>query len=271
MKKSIRKIRITAVSYLNTKPLLYGLLNSPVADQIDLQLNIPSVCAHKLQTDEADLGLVPVAIIPELSTPRIVSDYCIGTVGAVKTVALFAERPLPQLDRILLDYHSRTSVALTRILLTDYWQIDPLLVPAQTGFIDEIGGSTGGLVIGDRTIGLERRFTYVYDLGKAWMDHTGLPFVFAAWVSNRVLPKSFITAFNAALKSGVDKVPELMYLLPAPDPEFDLEEYYTRYISYPLDQPKRLALARFLDRLSGSIPTTIRQSLALAETGISDH
>jgi chorismate dehydratase len=89
----MKKIRVVAVSYLNTKPLLYGLLHSPLAEQIDLQLQIPSVCASKLQRGEADLGLVPVAIIPELSNPHILSDYCIGTHGTVRTVCLFSERP----------------------------------------------------------------------------------------------------------------------------------------------------------------------------------
>ena len=73
----MEKVKITAVSYLNTKPLLYGLLQSEVAKQIDLSLDIPAVCAQKLLNQEADLGLVPVAIIPELDTPHIISDFCI--------------------------------------------------------------------------------------------------------------------------------------------------------------------------------------------------
>ena len=84
------KIKVTAVSYLNTKPFLYGIFNHGLEEELDLELNIPSVCAQKLRDGEVDLGLVPVAIIPQLIRPHIISDYCIGTVGAVKTVCLYS-------------------------------------------------------------------------------------------------------------------------------------------------------------------------------------
>jgi chorismate dehydratase len=245
----VSKLKLTAVSYLNTKPLLYGLLHSPLASQIELQLDIPSACAQRLRSGDADLGLVPVAVIPELDQPQIISDYCIGTVGAVKTVAIYSQQPLEQVEQLYLDHHSRTSVELTKLLLRDYWQLAPRLIPAQEGYIEQITGPRAGLVIGDRTIGLERRFEYVYDLGEAWMRHTGLPFVFAAWVSTRPLPPPFVAAFNAALCQGLAQIPQLMFLLPSPHPDFDLQEYFTRHISYELDAPKRQALARFLSSI----------------------
>lgn len=250
----MRKLKVTAVSYLNTKPLLYGLLQSPVAQQIDLKLEIPSACARRLREGDADLGLVPVAVIPELDTPRLISDYCIGTAGAVKTVALFSEKPLEEVEELYLDHHSRTSVELTKLLLRDYWKVSPRLIPAADGYIDALGGACAGLVIGDRTIGLEARFPYVYDLGEAWLRHTGLPFVFAAWVSNRPLDPGFEREFSQALRAGVEQIPQLMYLLPSPHPSFDLEEYFTRYISYELDEKKREALGRFLEAIGVRVP-----------------
>jgi chorismate dehydratase len=258
-----RPLRITAVSYLNTKPLLYGLLNHPIASQIDLQLDIPSVCADKLEAGRVDMGLIPVAAIPNLSTPYLISDYCIGSEGAVKTVGIYADVPLEKLDTLYLDFHSRTSVALTKLLLRDHWALAPIILPAEEGFIERIGGRTGALVIGDRTIGLEEKHTYFYDLGQAWKDHTGLPFVFAAWISNRPLDPTFVAAFNEALAQGVAKVPELMYLLPSPDPSFDLEAYYTRHISYDLNYPKRLAMSRFLREVSDTLPNSLMESLAV--------
>ena len=267
MRNASKKIKVTAVSYLNTKPLLYGLLGSPVAKAIDLQLDIPSQCAAKLESGEADVGLVPVAVLPHLENPRIISDYCIGTVGSVKTVAIFADRPLEQLERIYLDFHSRTSVELARILLAEHWMLQPCLVAAKKGFRDAIGDKTGALVIGDRTIGLEQKYPFVYDLGQAWMDFTGLPFVFAAWVSNQPLPTEFLRAFNEALESGVKKVSELMYILPSPDPSFNLEEYYTQHISYELDYPKRMALTRFLQYLRPALQPSLLESLATVSPG----
>lgn len=246
----MKKIKITAVSYLNTKPLLYGLLQSPIANNLDLSLDIPSICAQKLLQGEADLGLVPVAVIPDIPNARIVSDYCIGTNRYVKTVGIYADQPIETLTGLYLDHHSRTSVALSKVLLRDYWNLAPELIPASDGYIDKIGGSVGGVVIGDRTIGLEDRFKYFYDLGNAWYEFKQLPFVFAAWVSNKELPAAFLKSFNQALRTGVEAIPQLMYLLTTPSEQFDLQSYFTQNINYELDAPKRKALEIFLEILS---------------------
>ncbi len=248
------KIKVTAVSYLNTKPFLYGIFEHKLEEELDLELNIPSVCAQKLSSGEVDLGLVPVAVIPQLANPHIISDYCIGTVGAVKTVCLYSHCPLEEITSIYLDHHSRTSAALLQLLLREYWQLNPQLLPAFEGYIDKIEGTTAGLVIGDRTIGLEKRFPYVYDLGEVWESYTGLPFVFAAWVSNKPLAPEFIERFNQALATGLDHIPQLIYLLPKPESDFDLQAYFTHHISYELDAPKRIALDRFLKALGVEHP-----------------
>ncbi|MEM1323597.1 MAG: menaquinone biosynthesis protein [Bacteroidota bacterium] len=257
------KLKVTAVSYLNTKPLLYGLVSQGLDKEIDLQLDIPSRCAAKLKSGEVDLGLVPVAIIPELDTPHIISDYCIGAVGAVQTVCIYSDVPIEQVSHLYLDYHSRTSVALTRLLLRDYWQLQPELIAGQAGFEEEIGGRKAGLVIGDRAIGLDQRYAYCYDLGEVWMQHTGLPFVFAAWVSRRPLDPAFVETFNRAMAEGIAHIPQLIYLLPSPQQDFDLQHYFTHYISYELDTPKRQALARFLAQISERLQPSLESSLLI--------
>ena len=238
--------RLVAVSYLNTKPLLYGLLRSPISDTLAIDLAIPSECARQLVAGEADIALVPVAVLPELPYYEIISDYCIGADGAVATVCIYGDVPLEQLTHVYLDHHSRTSVMLTRLLLEEYWEHEITFLEAEDGYIDHINGTIGGLVIGDRTIGLERRFQYVYDLGEAWKHHTGLPFVFAAWVTTKPLPQAFVTQFNAALEEGLAHLPQLQLLLPPPAPGFDLTGYFTHHIDYALDEGKREALGRFL-------------------------
>ncbi len=242
----MRKIKVTAVSYLNTKPLLYGIFKSKIAAQIDIQLDIPSVCAEKLLTGEADMGLVPVAIIPFIKNAKIISDFCIGTNGAVETVCIYGDVPIEEMESIYLDFHSKTSVELTRYLLQNHWKLNPFLLDAKEGYIGKIRAKTGGLVIGDRTIGLASKYKYVYDLGLEWKKHTGLPFVFAAWVSNKELSQSFISNFNAALKSGIDNIPQLINLMPTSSSDFDLNNYFTNHINYELDLPKKEALALFL-------------------------
>lgn len=254
------KIKVTAVSYLNTKPLLYGILNSSIADQIELQLDIPSVCARKLNSGEADLGLIPVAAIPEIEHAEIVTDYCIGANGKVKTVCIYGDCPIEEMEAIYLDYHSRTSVELTKLLLKDYWKLSPKLIPATPGYETKISNKTGGLIIGDRTIGLDGQYPFIYDLGELWQKHTGLSFVFAAWVSNRTLNPVFIRQFNEAMKKGVAAIPQLIYLLPTQ--EFDLEAYFTHNISYEFDLQKRESLALFLNSISGdSLSEATKNSL----------
>lgn len=249
-------MRVTAVSYLNTKPLLYGLLSSDLRDELDIQLDIPSACARHLIDGEADLGLVPIAALPEIPDWRLISDYCIGTDGPVRTVCIYSQEPIERLERIYLDFHSRTSVMLTRLLLRDHWKLRPELLDARPGYEKQIAGTTGGLIIGDRAIELEEGFRYRYDLGEEWKKHTGLPFVFAAWVSRKPLPASFVKRFNAALARGVAAIPELLLLLPNPRPGFDLEQYYRRNISYELTAEKRRAMDRFLQfvRRHRSVP-----------------
>jgi chorismate dehydratase len=243
------KIKISAVSYLNSKPFLYGLYKHDIDKEVALSLDMPSECARKLLSGEVDLGLVPVAVIPQLKESHIISDFCIGAHGKVKTVSIFAKAPLAELTHLYLDYQSRTSVALAKLLLKNYWQQAPTLLEAKPGYIDQIEDKVGALIIGDRTIGLEARFPYVYDLSEAWTAWTGLPFVFAAWVANKALPTSFISTFNAALMDGINCIDQVAQLFQSSHLHFDVLEYYQKYISYPLDDAKKAAMQLFLSRL----------------------
>lgn len=246
----MKKFKASAVSYINTKPFRYGIFKSGLEAEIELELDIPSECARKLKSKEVDFALVPVAIIPELNDPSIISDYCIGATGAVKTVCIFSEVPLEEVTAVYLDFHSRTSVELTKILLHEYWKLSPILIPATEGYEAAIQGNTAGLVIGDRAIVLKDKFPFVYDLGAIWNDYTGLPFVFAAWVSTKHLPEDFLNRFNIAMKMGIEQIPQLSMLMPSPDPRFDLKEYLTKNISYLLDSSKRNGLDLFLKKIS---------------------
>jgi len=242
-----RKIRVGAVSYLNTKPLLYGIEHSPVINEIELKIDYPSRIATMLLNDEIDIGLVPVAIIPRLKEYHINTDYCIGSDGAVASVCLFSEEPIEKVENILLDYQSRTSVQLAKVLLKEYWKIDPVLTDAKEDFRDHIKGTTAGLVIGDRALEQRKISPYIYDLGETWKKHTGLPFVFAAWVSNKKLSDGFVSAFNAANKTGIENIAALLKGLQYD--VFDLEKYYAQCISYHLDDEKRKGLDLFLKKI----------------------
>lgn len=253
-------LRLSAVSYLNTKPFIYGLFRSDLAGEIDLSLDIPSVCAQKLRSGEADLVLSPIAVVPELPEAWLMSNYCIGATGAVKTVCVFSEKPLEEVKRIYLDFHSRTSVALVKVLSEKYWKIGAELTPAPPGFEQLIGGDTAALIIGDRAIGLDKKFPHVYDLGEAWTAWTGLPFVFAAWIALKPLNPELMARFNRALKAGIDHIPELVKILPGMD-HFNLESYFRKNISYPLDEAKWQAMNRFLNIIAGEDGYTLRRTV----------
>ena len=194
-----RKIRVGAVSYLNTKPLLFGIEHAEVRNKIELKIDYPSRIAAMLLNDEIDIGLVPVAIIPKLEEYYLNTDYCIGSDGAVASVCLFSEVPIHKVEKVLLDYQSRTSVQLAKILLKEYWKVDPVAEDAKEDFREHIYGTTAGLVIGDRALEQRKKSAYIYDLGEAWKNFTDLPFVFAAWISNKNLDKNFIKEFNEAI------------------------------------------------------------------------
>ena len=144
-----------------------------------------------------------------------------------------------------MDYQSRTSVALLKILLHHYWKISPQLIPAEKGYEAEIRDRTAGLVIGDRAFLQRKKSKYIYDLGSAWKDMTGLPFVFAAWVANTKLSNEFISSFNEATSDGLKHIGGIVQANPFED--YDLFTYYTSNISYVLDAKKREGLKYFLE------------------------
>ncbi len=236
------------MSYLNTKPLIYGFEQGMMAGEVELVNDYPSKVAEKLLLDEIDIGLVPVAIIPSLPRHYIISDYCIGCDGPVASVCLFSDVAIEAIETILLDYQSKTSVALLKILLKEYWKISPALIMAGEGYEKQIGGTTAGLVIGDRSFQQRLVSTHIYDLGEAWKALTGLPFVFAAWISNKPLTPQFEAAFNAANKEGIDRLDEV--IAKNPFTVFDLAEYYHTFIKFRMNMAMREAIALFLKKLN---------------------
>jgi chorismate dehydratase len=243
-----RKIRVGAVSYLNTKPLLFGIENSPIVHTISLVTEYPSRIADMLLRDEIDIGLVPVSVIPQLKEYHINTDYAIGCNGPVASVCLLSQCPMEEIDTVLLDYQSRTSVALVRILFKKLWKKHPVFRPAEPDFLEEIKGHTAAVVIGDRALKQRNKSNYVYDLGEAWKELTGLPFVFAAWISNKKLERSWVEQFSLANAYGIQHISEVIEQFPSTD--FDLKEYYTHFLSYELDEEKKKGLDQFLQWLT---------------------
>ena len=244
------KIKVGAVSYLNTKPMVHLLEQGHLSDSFHFIFDYPSNVATKLLNDEIDFGLVPVAVIPQIQHPQIVSPYCIATDGEVASVCLFSEVPLDQIETILLDYQSRSSVGLLKILLKYFWKINPILIEANAGFENQISNTTAGLVIGDRALIKRNATKYIFDLGLAWKEMTGLPFVFAVWLANKKLDKSKIALFNAEVEKGLSMIPAVVSQLDFK--HYDLLHYYQKNISYVLDEKKSAAIEKYLSYLKES-------------------
>lgn len=237
------------VSYLNTRPLLLGMEQSPFKERIELMKAYPAQIAQALLNDTIDIGLIPVAIMPLLKQPKLVSKYVIGTEGEVASVALFSQVPMDQIEKVYLDYQSRTSVALAKILFKEYWKKEVEFLNATEGYISHINGKTAGIIIGDRALDSLDKYEHIYDLGSAWKAYTGLPFVFAAWVANKPIPEEFMEAFDHANAYGLDKLDEVIALIPASQQVYDLHKYYTENISYEMTDEKRAGLELFLNAL----------------------
>ena len=194
-------LRLGAVSYLNTKPLVYGLDAFP--DQFDVRFDVPSKCATLLHEGTLDLGLIP-AIEYLRGDYRIVPDVSIASDGAVATVALFTRTPLPQVRTIALDLSSRTSVALTRVLCATHWRIAPSFTAAEPDLDAMLARADAALVIGDPAFEIDPEKSGVtkIDLGTEWKTMTGLPFVYAMWVGR---PRAATPAHCRMLQEARDR------------------------------------------------------------------
>jgi chorismate dehydratase len=242
----VNKIRISAVSYTNTKPFIYGIQHSGILDKIELSLDMPSDCAQKLIDDVVDIGLIPVAATLSLPQWEIVSEYCIGAVGAVNSVFVFSNCDIKDVKYLQLDPQSRSSNNLARVLLKNYWQVTPELIKDAVDYAQSTEANTAFVQIGDRTFGKKDKYKFAYDLAEEWQKFTGLPFMFAAWIANKPIPQEFMNEFNEALKYGLDHRAELFEELPMRD-DFDIKDYLMHKIDFDMTEDKKKALYMFLD------------------------
>ena len=240
------KIRISAVSYTNTKPFLYGIEHTSIINKITLSLDNPSDCAQKLIDDVVDLGLIPVAATLSLPEWHIVSDYCIGAVGAVKSVFIFSNCKISDVKTLQLDPQSRSSNNLAKVLLKNFWKTKPQLVVNADNYEKSTDPNTAFVQIGDRTFGKKEKYPFVYDLSEEWQKFTGLPFVFAAWIANKPLPAEFMQEFNISLKFGLDHRAEVLKTLPERK-DFDFEDYLFNRLDFDFDPDKLEAFHLFLN------------------------
>lgn len=197
------KIRVGAVSYLNTKPLIESLEDR--CPDIELSLDLPSRLAAQLAKGELDVALIPSVETFRLDGSIILSDACIGCRGPVWSVKLISRKPFEEIRTLALDEGSRTSVGLVQVLLQKKYNLRPLVSALPIDQELSQAKADAVLVIGDRAMHIEPDpFPFQWDLGEQWCRWTGLPFVFAMWVTLDPLPSpELIEALGSARDHGV--------------------------------------------------------------------
>lgn len=204
-------LRLGAVSYLNTKPLVYGL--EAIPDQFEVRFDVPAKCATLLHEGSVDLGLIPaIEYLRGAEDYWIVPGVAIASEGDVASVAVFAKKPIEQVESIALDLNSRTSVALTRILCARRWGIAPAFTPAEPNLDAMLARADAALVIGDPAMAIDAgaRGLRKIDLGGEWHAMTGLPFVYAMWTGRQdAASPAQCAALRSAREQGEANLPRI--------------------------------------------------------------
>jgi predicted solute-binding protein len=254
---------VSAVSYLNTWPLVWGFLHGPQRSAFDLRFDLPVDCAQALREGQADVGLVPCAELDRIGLDFL-PDVGIACDGPVRSILLISKRPIREIRKLAVDSSSRTSVALTRILLAERYGVTPEITAITPSLNEMLQENDAALIIGDPALRLDPG-TLPYqtlDLGAEWVEWTGLPMVFAVWAGRaKFLDSAAGTAFRGSFEWGRDHVDEMVATAFAERgfPEQLVRDYFTKFIKYPLG-PKHLEglelfrkLVKKLDRTSVAV------------------
>ena len=244
------KTRISVVSYLNARPFVFGMEHQLSDDEFIIEKDIPTTCALKLIENQTDIGLIPVAMISSLKEAHLITSYGIVADGKVDSVVLVSNTPLSRIRKIVLDQESRTSVLLAKVLAKELWNIHPEWINENSeSSILQDDEFTAAVIIGDRALKYKSTFPYCYDLAECWKELTGLPFVFAAWVSNKLIDDSISQKLESSFHYGVTHRKEIFSLLAAEYPEFNISQYLRERILYKIDSKAQEGLQLFLKKI----------------------
>ena len=244
-----RTVRIGAVSYLNTKPLIWGLEQDAPAEGIELSLDVPSVLARRMAGGELDLALLPVIELATIGATELVPGLAITTHGAARSVLLVARRPLEELRSVALDGESRTSNALARVLLAERYGSRPRFATGPLDLERALALHDAAVRIGDKALFEPRPDgASVHDLGLAWTEATGLPFVFAVWAARPgVLDPPLVRLLHDSRRRGaaaLERIAESFTWNGRRDAAL-VREYLMDHIHYRLGDGEIEAMRRF--------------------------
>ena len=243
-------VRLGAVGYLNARPLVWGLERSL---RFLLRFDVPSTCASLLHDGAIDIGLIPSIEYLRGGPYAIVPDLAIASRGPVASVLLFTSRPIRDVRSIAMDVSSRTSVALVRVLCAQLFKINPKIEPAGPDLPQMLGRCDAALIIGDNALfqppNVEHTLPVeVIDLGKAWTELTGLPFVYAFWAGRPgMLEPGDVEALQRARDAGVAASDDVAcaYLRDMPARQVLGMRYLRENIKYHLGAEEQAGLELF--------------------------
>lgn len=241
-------LRLSVVQYLNTVPLIWGMLHGLQKDRFDLKLTVPSGCADAIAGCQADVGIVPSIEYQRIEDVRIIPGLSIASKFEVKSVVLLSKKPLAEVKTVALDQSSRTSVALVQILLQKFYCQEVDFLSAAPDPAAMLKRADAALLIGDPALTYKGPRAEVYDLAREWRKFTGLPFVFAVWMGHQGANLSrsrhdFAASRDFGLAHVDDIAAEYAPLLGL-SPSF-VRVYLTRNIDYSLDEENLQGLKLF--------------------------
>lgn len=252
-----RKLRVCAVSYLNTVPLVWGMLHGGEQGLFELEFALPSECADRLEAGAADIGIVPIAELRRLNL-SVIPGACIASRGAVRSILLVSKVPLVEIRTLAADTSSRTSVQLARILLEDVYNVRPLLIPFPPNLHAMLEAADAALIIGDPAlrVDIDHSPYLIVDLGAEWTAATGLPMVFAVWGARAgCLPNGIEKPFLASCRFGLEHIDEIAEREAAPrglTPDA-VRNYFRDNVTLELGEAEKRGLDLFLRRLVGLV------------------
>ena len=256
------KRRVSAVSYLNTSPLVWGMERGPQRGVFDLRFTLPAECADELRSGAADIGLVPVIELARQPDLAVIPGSAIASRGAVRTILLVSKKPMEEIESFAGDVSSRTSIVLTQIVLARRHGLRPRVRPYPPKLDEMLELADAALIIGDPALRLDPEMSswrgrpaHVYDIGAEWTELTGRPMVYAVWAAKNLIAEPWLEeVFSASKRYGLERIEEIVERESAARgfaPEL-VRRYVTEHITYDLGLRERESMACFL-RAAGEL------------------
>lgn len=254
--EAVATLGVAGIAFLNSRPLLAGLQAAIAADfPYRFELAEPGSCAQRLERGEVAAALVPVASLPDLPGVRVETGLGVACRGAVTSVLLVSRVPVERIATLAVHRASRSSVTLARLLLAERWGVRPELVLADPPLAGMLDRADAAVIIGDPAMRESGRTGMLeLDLGRAWADWTGLPFVFAVWAVVPTAPAAVEELLTASLAYAHSHWAELVPAWAAAHglPASVVEDYLARILHFRLDERDRAGMAEFLARAASA-------------------